>query len=202
MRKLSPEICDLSKGFHLTLAATLIPGKSGHFSEGKALAKGKPIPPDQGLPGNALKHRGRRRQEEKRHDLGPEPGALPPASSSSPPLKPQSDGSRLQPGPGITGGQPPSTTPLVRLCWEKHGRQAQGVPQFWGFQPQIPGQRWLGSLPLRRSGCSHAVPPTPTWRPRPPPSVRDPDTAASEQEASSGGTTASWERAEPGVGRG
>lgn len=88
------------------------------------MAEGKPTQPDQGLPGNALKNRERRRGQEKRRDPATEPTATPPPPSSGPPPKPQSDGSRLQTGPGITGGQLPSATSLAGLSWEKRGPPA------------------------------------------------------------------------------
>lgn len=44
----------------------------------------------------------------------------------------------VQPGRGITGGQPPSATLLAGLSREKGGWRAQGFPQFRRLQPQIP----------------------------------------------------------------
>ena len=138
MGKLSPGRNDLSKGFRLIPAATSIPGKSGRFSEGRQWPRGKPMLPNQGLPGNALKAKegGEERKSGVTRPQSPSP-ATPPSSSPSP--KPLSYSSGLQSGPGVMGGQPPSTTPLPRLPREKRGWRAPGVPQFRLHRPLILG---------------------------------------------------------------
>lgn len=116
------------------------------------MAEGKPTRPDQGLPGNALKNRERRRGQEKRRDPATEPTATPPPPSSGPPPKPQSDGSRLQTGPGITGGRAAAFHHLTRGAFLGEARppgELTDAPSLGDSDPKSGWLKWLSSLPPR-----------------------------------------------------
>lgn len=103
------------------------------MAEGKAQA----ARPDQGLPGNALNSRGR--EERKSCVTDHRAQVPPPRPAPACLLSPRATACGLWPGPGITEGQPPSTTPPPHSRGFL-GRSAAGgfrrFPQFQRLWPQ------------------------------------------------------------------